>query len=54
MEKLAQIQKDIYEVKQLLTIQRLRAYKHDCLTADLAKSIGTLGYEIIKGDTQYV
>jgi len=42
MNKIEMLQNDIYAVKQLLTIQRLRAYKHYCLVDDINKSITAL------------
>ena len=42
MTRLETLQKDIYELKQLLTVENLRAYKHDCLMDDIDKSLTEL------------
>jgi hypothetical protein len=44
-----QTQKDIYELKQLLTVEKLRAYRRECALNDLDKELAHLELAIKEG-----
>jgi len=44
-----QTQNDIYAIKQLITIEKLRQYKHECELDDIDKSLTSMEFVIEKG-----
>ena len=53
MTDLTKTQAEIRALKELITIQRLRAYRHECLMADIASGVGKLEFIIEHGVRQY-
>lgn len=37
MDNITQVRKEIYELKQLLTVEKLRTYRRECAVEDLDK-----------------